>query len=169
MKWVDYETRQPGRGKGTGPKMTHESLKAALRDMGLVNHEDIVRFVDCRLPKDTSEKLGGGKTHCGTWPTTIASMAGKLTDDFFRSFVKDYKAAARFAKGSGRRNGKIIIVFYCKSGYHRSVAVSTIMQHLFEVSGLPMCSMNHTCQLRWGACQDGGCEETFFSYNIPCL
>ena len=56
----------------------------------------------------------------------------------------------------------IVIVFYCKAGHHRSVALATILQHVFEASGLPRCEIRNTCENVWWKSCGNSCQEFFF-------
>ena len=136
-----------------------QTLRFALRDAGEVSNEDTVRVFDCRLPRDPGEQRLNG-SHCGNWPDTLARCMDRVTPEMLSQFAEVYLDALDAALTSDTR---IVLVFYCKHGHHRSVALATIMQHVFEAtSGLPRCEIRNTCETFWWKSCGTSCKDLFF-------
>lgn len=162
LRDIAREASKHGRGQGRGPPITGRTLLFALRDAGEVSIEDTFRVFDCRLPRDPGEQKQN-HFHCGSWPDTLAGCMDQVTPEVLRKFAEVYLDALEEALISDAR---IVIVFYCKAGHHRSVALATIMQHVFEASGLPRSEIRNTCETLWWKSCGTSCQDLFFSYNI---
>lgn len=153
-----------GRGRGEGPIIDEQNLRKALEDAGVVSKGEIVRCLDCRLPIDPKDYIPGAKQHSGNWPGSIKACVNQVTEDPVKlsRIAYMYQEALQTSLASSRK-APIVMVFYCRSGKHRSVAMATIVQHLFEAFDLPRPSMDHSCAPHWinGFCSEQ-CKEPFF-------
>ena len=158
-----FESKGRGRGRGQEPKIDAQTLRKALEDAGVVNRGEIVKCLDCR-PFNPKDYIPGAKEHCGSWPGSIKACVNQVTEDpvILSRIAYMYQEALQ-ASLESRSKAPIVMVFYCRSGKHRSVAMATIVQHLFEAFDLPRPSMEHSCAPHWinGYCSEQ-CKEPFF-------
>ena len=166
IKTLQRESKGKGRGRAQGPTIDEQNLSEALQDAGVVNDGEIVRCLDCRLLRDPGDVVYGAKEHSGNWPESIEACVNQVTgdSDMLDRIADMYQDALRTSLSlDSSCKAPIVMVFYCRSGKHRSVAMATIVQHLFEAFDLPRPSMDHSCAPHWinGFCSEQ-CKEPFF-------
>jgi hypothetical protein len=149
------------------PAITERILLNALDDAGLSTADDVVRVVDCRIPRlDDPGKNKARKFHCGTYPEMLEGVWNKVSDEWLYDWAQTYHSALQEAIRIGAK--RIIIFFYCKSGHHRSVALATIMQHLLEATkGCLRSDVVNTCETWWWKSCGNSCQEPHAIYVYP--
>ena len=109
-------------------------------------------FVDARCFYDPTDDYG--KKHTGHHPMIIASVCENHNlNEYMKVLKKRINAACN-------ANAQIIIGNYCKSGRHRSVAATYILQHVLRQHGWTVDTIKHLSAHAWGKhlCK-GRCPE----------
>ena len=155
---VQKQARAKGRGKGTGPRIDSLTFCAAIREARLIQEDDALVVVDCRLPHDPHTDLHA-RDHSGTLPQTIQGFVHNVA---FKSWLKEtlrkvesgIEAVVVPPGGDGVPPGgdfsRLVVAFFCKRGHHRSVAGATIFAHVLQAtsdSWYPMTT--HLCEQLW--------------------
>jgi len=163
------QCHQYGGGGGATVRVNDEDLLAALQRSGVPNADVII---DARqFPQQEEKPL---TKHTGNHPEVIKQLVHHRNFDKWLPWVKrkftksmiDWFQQEDKQHGADRR--QFIVVMYCKSGQHRSVAASEILRHIFLETGWACLKTRHLALVHNGswseACWDSGqrppdCQE----------
>ena len=154
VRRVQQQARAKGRGRGTGPNIDSPLFCAAIREAGLIQEDDAIVAVDCRLPHDPQNDRYA-RNHTGTLPETIA---GFVDNGRFKTWLQEtlmkvesgIEVVVAPRGGDGVPPGRLVVAFFCKRGHHRSVAGATTFAHVLQAtsdSWHPMTT--HLCEQLW--------------------
>ena len=160
-KYVAQVQKQARRKGGDGvPPGGDVSLTfcAAIREARLIQEDDAVVVVDCRLPHDPHEDLHA-RDHSGTLPEIIAGFVHNVG---FKSWLREtlrkvesgIEAVVVPPGGDGVPPGgdgvppggnfsRLVVAFFCKRGHHRSVAGATVFAHVLQATSDSWYPMAH--------------------------
>ncbi len=115
-----------GRGKGLGPLIDPRLVEDAVRAVGLAESAgDVVVVVDARPFSDPSQS----RRHIGLDPDKIEALVNSPTFvPALRRVAEQLGGAAAATRAS--REGKILLVVYCRKGVHRSVSFGHVLRML---------------------------------------
>lgn len=144
-------------GGGARARLSDQEITNGLRH-DCMDIQGSILIVDARIfvnPERDAETAG----HIGTHP---AIMEGVVESDRFARWIQTIKARWR---AHVRACGRIInIAISCRSGRHRSVAVSTLTQSIFKAEGYST-SITHLCRNKWEGCRG----DNDVRYHRPCF
>jgi len=138
------QCRQYGGGGGATVRVNDEDLLAALQRSG-VPYADVI--IDARqFPQHEERPL---TKHTGNHPEILKQLIHHRNFDKWLPWVKrkftkamiDWFQEEDKQHGADRRH--FIVVMYCKSGRHRSVAASEILRHIFLETGWACLKTRH--------------------------
>jgi len=147
-----------GRGGHRGPLVDEGLVGQTLLVARRVEPGTVIVPIDTRMITDPARRSSG--RHVG--------FSGEIMREFvnhagFEAWLRSTMTAVARAIGDvvpTREPQTICVVLYCKSGTHRSVAASLIVQHILESTSngvRPSGGIDHTCRVAWTR-YCGGCS-----------
>ena len=130
-----------------------DSLRRNFKVVG--RHRDHNTFVcDCRSIRDPARDPELRK-HIGTLPANLLNMIKqKACQKFFAELHRH-----TFDMLRRERNEHVCLILFCRSGRHRSVAVSYCLQYCVTLAGLESIGIHHASEGYYWRSTCGGCED----------
>ena len=116
-----------GRGGGLGPPVDERVFGNVLKAEGILSEDVVVVPVDCR---GFADARASNRWHLGFEPQKVVDF---VSSEQFPGWVTDLQAALlQGLQQAHARNSQVAVVFYCRSGCHRSVAASVVLRHILH-------------------------------------
>ncbi len=121
-------------------------MRRACIEAGIVKRREFVWVLDCRAFNDPEARRERG--HVGLHPRIVEKV---VTHRKFSRWLVNLKVGWARAMNDAAKGSTVVLLCYCKSGRHRSVACALIAGHLFEVTtGMPAPeTVDHVCRQHW--------------------
>ncbi len=117
--------REAARGRG-GP-VDERVFGNVLKAEGILSEDVVVVPIDCRGFADAS---AGNRWHLGFEPQKVVDF---VTSQQFLAWVTNLHAVLlQGLQQAHARKSQVAVVFYCRSGCHRSVAASVVLRHILH-------------------------------------